>query len=69
MTEQELTSKMSKSAESVKTLLETVSDKLEEIVNLDETTTDDAIGEMKNIANEAVGAIGSWEKGGGFAAD
>ena len=66
VTEQELSSKMSQSAESFQTLIETVSDKLEEIGNMDETTEDDPVGEQKNIANEALNAIDTWEKGGGF---
>lgn len=57
---------MSQSAESFQTLIETISDKLEEIGNMDETTEEDPVGEAKNIANEAMNAIDTWEQGGGF---
>ena len=48
-------------------MIEDVANKLVEITNLDETQAEDAIGEVKNIANEALNAIDAWEKGDGNA--
>ena len=48
-------------------MIEDVANKLVDIADLDETTAEDAIGEVKNIANEALNAIDAWEKGDGNA--
>ena len=54
---------MASSAASFQTLVESVSSQLTEIVKFNETTSEDAVADMRTIANEALAMIDDWEKG------